>query len=246
MRLLLIEDSHRLRSTLERGLRKLGHAVDAAADGREGLWLASENSYDAIVLDLLLPEIDGYTVLQRLREQGKSTPVLILSAKDLVEDRVRGLDLGADDYLIKPFAFEELVARLQALGRRGHQVASPNLRIGTLSIDLAGRRVWHDGHEIRLTAREFSVLELLALRRGEVVTRRDLWEHLYEFEDQTASNVVDVLVYSLRKKLEAAGEAAARLIQTRRGQGYLFDPEPSGSAGEEKAPAKESTEDPVS
>lgn len=237
MRLLLIEDSERLRSTLERGLRKLGHAVDAAADGREGLWLATENVYDAIVLDLLLPVLDGYEVLRQLRERGKTTPVLILSAKDLVEDRVRGLDLGADDYLIKPFAFEELVARLQALMRRGHQVASPALKVGPLAVDLVAKRVWCDGREVRLTAREFCVLELLAMRLGEVVTRRDLWEHLYEFEDEAASNVVDVLVYSLRKKLESvdAGGSASRLIQTRRGQGYLLDApsaEPAPEDGE--------------
>lgn len=235
MRLLLVEDSQRLRSTLERGLRKLGHAIDSAADGQEGLWLATENSYDAIVLDLLLPLVDGYQVLKQLRERGKATPVLILSAKDLVEDRVRGLDLGADDYLIKPFAFEELVARLQALVRRGHQVASPLMVAGPLSIDLAARRVWLEGREVRLTAREFSVLELLALRRGEVVSRRDLWEHLYEFDDETASNVIDVLVYSVRKKLEsAAGGVASRLIQTRRGQGYLFDAPSAAPAPEEE------------
>ncbi len=236
MRLLLVEDSQRLRSTLERGLRKLGHAVDAAADGREGLWLATENSYDAIVLDLLLPAIDGYTVLKQLRERGKRTPVLILSAKDLVEDRVRGLDLGADDYLVKPFAFEELVARLQALARRGHQVASPALVIGPLSVDLAARRVWCDGREVRLTAREFSVLELLALRRGEVVSRRELCEHLYEFDEEAASNVVDVLVYSMRKKLEGVdGGSASRLIQTRRGQGYLLDAAPAEASIETSA-----------
>lgn len=237
MRLLLIEDSQRLRSTLERGLRKLGNAVDSAADGRQGLWLATENSYDAIILDLLLPLVDGYQVLKQLRERGKATPVLILSAKDLVEDRVRGLDLGADDYLVKPFAFEELVARLQVLMRRGHQVASPLLVVGPLSVDLAARRVWCEGREVRLTAREYGVLELLALRRGEVVSRRDLWEHLYEFDDETASNVVDVLVYSVRKKLESVGGGVvARLIQTRRGQGYLFDapsaaPAPEGGEG---------------
>ncbi len=225
MRLLLVEDSQRLRSTLERGLRKLGHAVDGAANGSEGLWLATENSYDAIVLDLLLPEMNGYEVLAELRNRGKSTPVLILSAKDLVEDRVRGLDLGADDYLVKPFAFEELVARLQALVRRGHQVASPTLTLGPLSIDLVAKRLWCAGREVRLTAREFGVLELLAMRQGEVVTRQDLWEHLYEFDAEASSNVVDVLVYSVRKKLESCkgGHLAAQLIQTRRGQGYLLD-----------------------
>ncbi len=241
MRLLLIEDSQRLRSTLERGLRKLGHAVDTAADGREGLWLATENSYDAIVLDVLLPLLDGYQVLKQLRERGKNAPVLILSAKDLVEDRVRGLDLGADDYLVKPFAFEELVARLQALMRRGHRQASPALAVGPLSIDLAAHRVWCEGREVRLTAREFGVLELLAMRQGEVITRSDLWEHLYEFGDEASSNVVDVLVYSLRKKLEAAdgGGAAAHLIQTRRGQGYLLDAAPADTPADEAEAAGE-------
>lgn len=224
MRLLLVEDSQRLRSTLLRGLRKLGHAVDCAADGRQGLWFATENAYDAIILDLLLPLLNGYDVLKQLRQRGKATPVLILSAKDLVEDRVRGLDLGADDYLVKPFAFEELVARLQALIRRDHKVASPTLDIGPLSVDLVAKRIWCGGREVRVTAREFSVFELLAMRRGEVVTRRDLWEHLYEFDDETASNVVEVLVYGLRKKLESQG--AGGLIQTRRGQGYLLDEVP--------------------
>ncbi|HXU30274.1 MAG TPA: response regulator transcription factor, partial [Thermoanaerobaculia bacterium] len=138
--------------------------------------------------------------------------------------------------LVKPFAFEELVARLQALSRRGHQVASPALGVGPLSVDLAARRVWCDGREVRLTAREFSVLEALALRRGEVVSRRDLWEHLYEFEDEAASNVVDVLVYSVRKKLESVGGGlAARLIQTRRGQGYLLDAAPAAASAEAAA-----------
>ena len=221
MKLLLIEDSHRLRSTLERGLRKAGYAVDTAQDGREGLWRATENEYDVIVLDLMLPEVDGLTVLRTLRERGKATHVLILSARDLVEDRVQGLQLGADDYLVKPFSFDELCARLQALVRRSYQAKSPVIRFGELAIYTAARRVTRADREVRLTSREYSLLEILALRAGEVVSRRDLWEHLYESDSEAASNVVDVLVCSLRKKIDPQGPQS--LIETRRGQGYVID-----------------------
>jgi len=223
MRLLLIEDSSRLRATLERGLRKTGYAVDAAKDGREGLWLATENAYDVIILDLMLPEIDGLTVLRRLRDAGKATHVLILSAKDMVEDRVQGLRLGADDYLVKPFSFDELCARLEALVRRSYQVKNPTIRIGDLEINTAARRAWYAGREVKLTPREYGVLEILVLRAGEVVSRRDLWEHLYELDSEATSNVVDVLVYTLRKKLDAHETGSARsLIETRRGEGYVI------------------------
>ena len=202
MRLLLIEDSPRLRSTREKGLRKAGYAVDLAKDGREGLWLATENEYDVIVLDLMLPEIDGLTVLHRLRERGKSTHVLILSARDMVEDRVRGLRHGADDYLVKPFSFDELCARLEALVRRTYHVKNPVIRAGRLELNTASRKVTLASREVKLTPREYSLLEILMLRAGEVLSRRELWERLYEFDSEVASNVVDVLVYSLRKKLD--------------------------------------------
>lgn len=223
MRLLLVEDSARLRTTLERGLRKAGYAVDAAADGREGLWLATENDYDVIVLDLLLPEIDGLTVLKTLRERGRAAHVLILSAKDMVEDRVAGLRLGADDYLVKPFSFDELCARLEALVRRSYQVKNPVVRLGELEINRTARRVWYAGQEVKLTPREYGLLELLALRAGEVASRRDLWEHLFEFDSEAASNIVDVLVYSIRKKLQP--QEPQSFIQTRRGQGYVIEME---------------------
>jgi DNA-binding response OmpR family regulator len=219
MRLLLIEDSSRLRTVLEQGLRKAGYAVDAAQDGREGLWLATENEYDVIVLDLMLPEIDGLTVLRSLREKGKLTHVLVLSAKDMVEDRVLGLRLGADDYMVKPFSFDELCARLEALVRRSYRVKNPVVRAGDLEVNTAARRAWYAGREIRLTPREYGLLEILVLRAGEVVSRRDLWEHLYAFDDEAASNVVDVLVCSLRKKLGPA--SAQSSIRTRRGEGYM-------------------------
>jgi DNA-binding response OmpR family regulator len=221
MRLLLIEDSARLRSTLESGLHKAGYAVDLARDGREGLWLATENDYDVIVLDLMLPEIDGLTILRRLREQGKSTHVLILSAKDLIADRVQGLRLGADDYMVKPFSFDELCARIEALVRRSYRAKNPVIRTGSLELNTAARRVAHADREVRLTPREYSLLEVLMLRSGEVVSRQELWERLYEFDSEATSNVVDVLVYSLRKKLDPDNPQS--LIKTRRGQGYVIE-----------------------
>jgi DNA-binding response OmpR family regulator len=224
MRLLLVEDSSRLRSALEKGLRKAGYAVDVAKDGREGLWLGTENEYDVIVLDLMLPEIDGLTVLHTLRERGKSTHVLILSARDLVEDRIRGLRNGADDYLVKPFSFDELCARLEALVRRTYQAKNPVIRTGPLELNTSSRKVTLFHREVRLTPREYSLLEILMLRAGEVLGRRELWERLYDFDSETGSNVVDVLVYSLRKKLDP--DDPQSLIKTRRGQGYLIEKEP--------------------
>ncbi len=221
MKLLLVEDSARLRSTLEHGLRKAGYAVDTAKDGREGLWLATENEYDVIVLDLMLPEIDGLTLLDRLRERGKSTHVLILSARDLVANRIQGLRRGADDYLVKPFSFDELCARIEALVRRSYRAKNPVLHLGPLEINTSARRVALAHREVRLTPREYSLLEILVLRAGEVVSRQELWERLYEFESEAASNVVDVLVYSLRKKLDP--DDPYSLIKTRRGQGYVIE-----------------------
>ncbi|HYU33024.1 MAG TPA: response regulator transcription factor [Thermoanaerobaculia bacterium] len=224
MRLLLVEDSERLRRSLARGLRREGYAVDLAADGREGLWHASENAYDVIVLDLMLPAIDGLTVLRTLRERGISTYVLILSAKDMVEDRVQGLSLGADDYLVKPFSFAELCARIQALVRRSYGSKSPVLRVGELTVDTGSRRVSYGNQTLSLTPREYSLIELLVRRAGDVVGREELWEHLYEFDSATASNVIEVMVYSLRRKLGPGAD----LIKTRRGQGYIVHQEERG------------------
>lgn len=219
MRLLLVEDSDRLRRWLSRGLRREGYAVDVAADGNEGLWSATENAYDVIILDLMLPGIDGLTLLRTLRERGISTHILILSAKDMVEDRVQGLGLGADDYLVKPFSFAELCARIQALVRRSYRSKSPVLRVGDLTVDTASRQVRHGDQPVALTSREYGLMELLVRRAGEVVSRRELWDHLYEFDSDTASNVIEVMIYSLRRKL---GDGAD-LIKTRRGQGYVID-----------------------
>jgi DNA-binding response OmpR family regulator len=218
MRVLLIEDYRPLQNSLAKGLREEGFAVDATGDGKEGLWYATGNDYDVIILDLMLPGLDGLSLLERLRTKGKRDPVLILTAKDSVSDRVKGLNLGADDYLIKPFAFEELLARVRALVRRGYQQKNPCVEIEDLRIDTAAQRVWRDGQEVVLTSREYVLLEYLALRAGQTVSRSDIWEHVYEFESSATSNVVDVYVGYLRKKLD--GEGRRPLIHTVRGRGY--------------------------
>lgn len=221
MKLLVVEDSERLRRSLGQGLQRAGFAVDLTADGREGLAFAEVNDYDAIILDLLLPEIDGLTVLRRLRRQGKQTHVLILSAKDQVDDRIRGLELGADDYLVKPFSFDELCARVRALVRRRYASKDPVLRLGDLEIDTARQEASRAGRVLPLTPTELALLHLLALRRGRVVSREQILDHLYDSAADVSSNVVEVLVCSLRKKVQPAG--AAPLIVTRRGSGYLIE-----------------------
>lgn len=220
MRVLVVEDYAPLRKSLARGLREAGFAVDASGDGEEGLWYAESNEYDAIVLDLMLPKLDGLTIIRRLRKAQSPTSILILTARDAVEDRVRGLDLGADDYLVKPFAFEELLARVRALIRREYGARAPVIRVADLEMDTAARVVRRAGRQIELTGREYALLELLALRAGEVVTRTDIWEHVYDFDSSAQSNVVDVYIGYLRRKLEASG--LPRLIHTRRGQGYML------------------------
>ena len=225
MKLLVIEDSERLRRSLGHGLRRAGFAVDLTADGREGLAYAEVNDYDVILLDLMLPGIDGLTVLRTLRQKGRKTHVLILSAKDQVQDRILGLELGADDYLIKPFAFEELCARVRALIRRRYEAKSPWIRIHDVEIDTAQQKVLLRGEPVALTPTEYALLELLALRRGRVVTREQILSDLYESEAEVASNVVEVLVCSLRKKIQPAG--APPIIVTRRGSGYLIEADSS-------------------
>jgi DNA-binding response OmpR family regulator len=171
----------------------------------------------------MLPKLDGLSVLERLRAQGRQTHVLVLTARDAVRDRVRGLEAGADDYLLKPFAFEELLARVHALVRRRYAAKSPALRVGDLAIDRAARRVTRGPRAVAVTAKEYALLELLALRAGEVVTRAEIWTHLYEFAEEPSSNLLEVYVAQLRRKLESGGEA--RLIHTRRGAGYVLEAE---------------------
>ncbi len=221
MRVLLVEDYDPVRKSVAQGLREAGFAVDASADGEEGFWYAQSNDYDVIVLDIMLPTVDGLTILTRLRQAGKQVPILLLTAKDTVADRVTGLNLGADDYLVKPFAFEELLARVRALVRRRYDAADPAIRVQDLEINTATRTVRRAGQRIDLTAREYALLEFLAVRAGQVVSRTDMWEHLYEFHSPAESNVVDVYIGYLRKKLERPG--LPRLIHTRRGQGYVLE-----------------------
>jgi DNA-binding response OmpR family regulator len=227
MKLLLIEDSRRLREMLTTGLRKMGYAIDSAADGHEGLRLARSRPYDVLILDLMLPGIDGLSLLRRLRDEGNPVHVLILTAKDAVPDRVAGLRAGADDYLPKPFAFDELVARIQALTRRSHGTKSRTVHIGDLAIDLVAHRAFRGGEEIVLTGREFALLEFLALHKGHVVTRQEIEEAIYDGRVEPASNAVDSAICVLRRKMDVAGLAS--LIQTRRGLGYVLSAQPSTS-----------------
>ena len=220
MRLLLIEDYQPLQKSLTKGLREAGFAVDATGDGQEGLWYAMSNDYDVIILDLMLPGMDGLRILKKLRAKDRQNPVLILTAKDTLQDRVTGLDLGADDYLVKPFEFSELLARLRALTRRRYQHKHPRIQIEDLRIDLTAQRVWRGRHELQLTPREYALLEYLAMRAGQTVSRADIWEHLYEFSSAASSNVVDVYIGYLRKKIERPSKPA--LIRTVRGRGYTL------------------------
>jgi DNA-binding response OmpR family regulator len=223
VRVLLVEDSVSLQKSVSQGLREAGYAVDAVSDGRQAIIYGQTTDYDVIVLDLMIPEVDGLTVLRRLRSKGIKSCVLILTARDAVEDRVLGLGAGADDYLVKPFAFAELLARVQALVRRAHGVAGATIRVGPLEIDpaaKAARVVGDPGRTVNLAPREFSVLEYLAHRVGRPVSRAELEEHLYDDRTRVMSNAVDVAVSALRSKLEAAG--CPPLIHTRRRLGYVM------------------------
>jgi DNA-binding response OmpR family regulator len=220
LKVLVIEDSSRLRRSLCNGLQHEGFATDATGDGREGLSYAEVYTYDAIVLDIMLPSMDGLTILKTLRTQRDETHILILSAKDQLEDRLQGLDLGADDYLVKPFAFEELCSRLRALMRRRYQSKTPQVCLDGLVIDTAQRRAWLGEAPLQLTRQEYALLEQLALSRGRVLSRDLLRDQLYTSEADVASNVIDVVVCTLRRKIKSAGGPA--VIQTIRGQGYLI------------------------
>ncbi len=220
MRILLIEDHKPLVRALKRGLEEEGFAVDVAVDGEEGDYKARSASYDVIILDLMLPRKDGLTLLKEWRKKGLDTHILVLTARGTMEDKVHGLNLGADDYLTKPFQLQELMARLRALIRRGHQVKTPILRICDLEIDTAGRSVKRAGQVIHLTPREFALLQFLAFHRGQVVTRSMIWEHLYDEHDENTSNVVDVYIRYLRTKIDKDFDPP--LILTRWGEGYLL------------------------
>lgn len=218
MRVLIVEDSSRLRQTVGTWLRRNDFAVDTSADGEEALFLARTNDYDVIVLDIMLPKLDGLALLQRLRQKGRATHVLLLTAKDTVSDRVRGLECGADDYLVKPFALEELLARVKALCRRAYGSKETRLVIGDLEIDATARKVWRARQPVTLQPREYALLEYLARRRGHIVTRAEIEQHIYAGECDLMSNAVDSAVCALRRKLAEANPAP--LVHTRRGLGY--------------------------
>ncbi len=221
MRILIVEDDASIRGVLTRGLTEEGFAVDQAVDGAEGLAKASDPAYDIVVLDLFLPRKDGLLVLQELRHKGVTTPVLVLTARDAVADRIRGLDSGADDYLVKPFAFEELLARIRALLRRARQTYDPVLRAGPLVLDRATRRVTWNGEIVELSNREFAVLEYLMQHAGEVLSRTRIYEHVWNEQMELMSNVIDVHIKEIRRKLSHVG--AKSVISTVRGVGYRME-----------------------
>ena len=221
MKLLLVEDSERLQRSLSIGLKKHGFALDQAFDGEQALAYTAVNEYDAIILDLILPKIDGLRVLSTLRAEGKDCHVLILSANDQTEDRVRGLDLGADDYLVKPFAFDELVSRLHALDRRRSGVKNPIIEFEGVKIDSVARQIFFDDQLISLTPHEYRLIEFLARRKGRVFSHDQLIDQLYDAGSYVTRNAVEAHICSLRKRLKSAG--APNLIKTRRGFGYLIE-----------------------
>jgi len=220
MRLLVAEDHPKLARSIANGLREEGYSVDLTFDGGEAAHMLSSNSYDCVILDIMLPGKEGWDVLNEARGAGNRAPVLCLTARDTPEDRVRGLNLGADDYLIKPFDWDELLARVRALIRRAHGQASTTIRVADLEINTLSKTVRRGGNLISLSAREYALLHYLALRVGQVVSRTDVWEHLYDQEEELSSNVVDVYIGYLRNKIDKPFEV--KLIRTRRGHGYML------------------------
>jgi len=220
MRLLIVEDEAKVASFIKRGLEAENYAVDAALDGKEGLHLATVHDYDLILLDILLPKLDGFGVLAKLRARNIRTPVIMLTARGELDDRVRGLDLGADDYLVKPFAFEELLARVRALLRRRSDTASPILRVGRLVMDPVAHSVTIDDQEVEFTPKEYSLLEYLMRNEGGVCTRAMIAQHVWDINFDTYTNLIDVFINHLRRKLQPHG--CEKMIQTVRGVGYVL------------------------
>jgi two-component system OmpR family response regulator len=218
MRVLIVEDEVKMAGLIRRGMREEGLAADVAIKGEDALWMAAATPYDAIVLDVMLPSIDGFETCRRLREKGVWAPVLMLTARDAIEDRVTGLDTGADDYLTKPFSFIELLARLRALARRGAVEHATVLTVGDLNLDPAARRVWRDETDISLSAKEFALLETFMRHPGQVLDRLQLLEHAWDYEYENRSNVVDVYVRYLREKIDRP--FGVNSLETVRGAGY--------------------------
>jgi len=227
MRVLLVEDEPRAAQMLSKGLREQAYAVDVAGNGRDALYQAAITEYDAIILDVMLPGIDGLAVCRELRSTGATVPVLMLTARDAIDARIAGLDCGADDYLIKPFDFGELLARLRAVIRRGQlPLTPPILIVGDLRLDLRARQAFRRDEPVKLTSREFALLEFLALHAGAVVGRGAIAEHVWDAPFESMSNVIDVLIQRLRRKIDAPDRPS--MITTRRGEGYMLAP-PAGA-----------------
>jgi two-component system copper resistance phosphate regulon response regulator CusR len=221
MRILIIEDELKTAGFIRKGLRESGYTVDVANDGREGLELALNKEFDMIILDVMLPGLDGWQVIERLRKLKKETPIIFLTARDAVQDRIKGLEMGADDYLVKPFAFSELLARIRTILRRGPVKSQELVTIGDLEIDLMGHRVTREGKRLDLTPKEFALLSLLARRTGEVLTRMRIAERIWDMDFDSDTNVVDVHMRRLRAKVD--DPFAKKLIHTVRGVGYVLE-----------------------
>jgi heavy metal response regulator len=220
MRILVVEDERKVAGFIKKGLEEETYAVDVAYDGEEGYALGEMNQYDLVILDLMLPKMDGFEVLSRLRGKGVNTPILLLTAKDSVEDKVTGLNQGADDYLTKPFAFSELLARVRSLLRRGQSETKTVLQVGDLVLDLVSHKVKRDGEEIELTGKEYSLLEYFMRNKGKVLTRTMIAEHVWDYNFDTFTNVIDVYVNHLRKKIDK--KFPVKLLHTLRGVGYVM------------------------
>lgn len=221
MRILVVEDDSRLANVIAKGLRENSYAVDVAADGEAGLYQASINDYDVIVLDVLLPQRDGYEVSRELRRRGDTTPILMLTARAAIDDRINGFDAGADDYVTKPFSFRELLARIHALLRRDSQLRPDVLEVGDLLLDSISHRVSRAHHEVQLTAKEYALLEYLARRAGQLVSRAEIAAHVWDDTFDPFSNTIEVYINRLRKKID--GQHTIKLLHTRRGEGYMLD-----------------------
>jgi len=226
MRVLIVEDHVKMAALIQRGLRKEAMAVDVTANGEDALWMADATDYDAIVLDVMLPGVDGFEVCRRLREKGVWAPILMLTARDAVRDRVAGLDSGADDYLVNPFSYAELLARLRALVRRGPVERPAELSVGSLRLDPAQHKVWRGDSEISLSAKEFAILETFMRRPGEVLSRFQLLEHAWDYEYENRSNVVDSYIRLLRRKIDQP--FGTKSIETVRGAGYRLRKDGAG------------------
>ena len=221
MRVLLVEDDVRIANFVSKGLRENSYAVDVANDGEDGLYQTSINDYDLIILDVMLPKIDGFAVCRELRKSGNKTPILMLTARDAIDDRISGLDFGADDYLTKPFEFRELLARLRALLRRQSEFRPSKIIIADLEIDTSSNRVWRGGNEIILTTKEYALLEYLAREKGKVVGREEISTHVWDENFDAFSNLIEVYIKRLRTKMDEG--FAIQLIHTRRGAGYILE-----------------------